>query len=64
MELKVEERAKQDKEDLRRERQSLFNKRRAEQAHIRAIQHKMELAEIVSVPLQTSSWKTVVVTAV
>ena len=64
MELKVEERAKQDKEDLRQERQSLFNKRRAEQAHMRAIQHKMELAEIVSVPLQTSSWKTVVVTAV
>ncbi|KAI0211742.1 hypothetical protein LSAT2_003418 [Lamellibrachia satsuma] len=46
VELKVEERAKQDKEDLRRERQSLFNKRRAEQAHMRAIQHKMELAEI------------------
>ena len=45
----MEERAKQDKENLRRERQNLFNKRKAEQAHMRAIQHKMELVEIVSI---------------
>ncbi|ELU07652.1 hypothetical protein CAPTEDRAFT_135392 [Capitella teleta] len=51
IEQKLDDKAKQEKEDLRKEKQQLFNERRLKKQHLRRLGDKVELVAIVS------SWK-------
>lgn len=48
IEHKLEEKAKQEKEELQKERRQLFLDRRHRQAKVKMIEQKMEIAKIVS----------------
>ena len=45
----MEAKAKEEKEELKRERQELFFERRNKQAQLRKLEHKMELVKIVRI---------------
>ena len=46
IEEKLEEKARAEKDEIRKERQSLFQERRKQQAKLRRLEHKMELVQI------------------
>ena len=50
IEEKLEEKANEEKECLKKERQVLFNDRRSKQQKLRRLEQKMELVKIVSSP--------------
>ena len=48
VEKKLEAKAREEREELKRERQQLFVQRRNKQAKLRQLEHKMQLVKIVS----------------
>ena len=48
IERKLEERAQQERDDIRKQRQSLFNERKNQQEKLKKLEQKMELVQIVS----------------